>query len=320
MQATLYKWDDAGAPQIVDGKPSEYINVIKKCLVDGYGAKAAAGWSVAEEDLANTYLALRNDEAAGGSGGVFEIKMVTNDNAGAAFDVTSYCDYVSNAQKNRGFAPSRFDRSSPGLYMLKNWIVIATKTAFVFWVSSDGKLTDNGFSNREHISFYAGDFNSFTNNDPATFICWAGGENGSTSQSWSDNFASHLQYAQPEKRTVSVYALDGTAESEGHSATSIIGPQMQSTSNAIANDEPEITVLSEIYIVAGAANAITEKYLNNVSFPRVRGTLPGLYCAQQTGFYNQPMPFFKTINGQLHFQLPNPHSYLSLIWINCEQW
>lgn len=320
MQATLYKWDDAGAPQVVDGRPSEYINVIKKCLVDGYGTKAPAGWSVAEEDVANTYLALRNDEAAGGSGGVFEIKMVTNDDAGAAFDVTSYCDYVSNAQKNRGYATSRYDRHSTSISMLKNWIVIATKTAFIIWVCQDSRLTSNSFGTNKHISFFAGDFTSYINNDPATFICWAGGVNGSTAQGWNSNFAAHLQCNSPASASVRVYALDGTAETEGHSATSIIGPLMQSQDSAIAYDEPEITVLSEIYILAGAANSITDAYLNSVSFPRVRGTLPGVVCAQQAGFYNQPMPYFKTINGQLHFQLPNPHTYRSLIWINCEQW
>ena len=65
---TVYRWDDPGAPQIVDGRPSEFINVFKKCLVEGYGDKQPLGWQVQLEEAINK-ISFINDVTAGGSGG-----------------------------------------------------------------------------------------------------------------------------------------------------------------------------------------------------------------------------------------------------------
>ena len=55
---TIYRWDDVGAPQIVDGKPSEYMNMLKKCLVEGYGSKASLGWTVVDDIASPPFLSL----------------------------------------------------------------------------------------------------------------------------------------------------------------------------------------------------------------------------------------------------------------------
>lgn len=55
---TVYRWDDAGAPDISTLLPSDtakdlriFHTIIKACLVDGYGSKAAAGWSMPLEEI-----------------------------------------------------------------------------------------------------------------------------------------------------------------------------------------------------------------------------------------------------------------------------
>lgn len=40
---TVYRWDDPGAPQLTQTHGSA-VDVLKKCLIDGYGTKSAAGW------------------------------------------------------------------------------------------------------------------------------------------------------------------------------------------------------------------------------------------------------------------------------------
>lgn len=66
LPVTVYRWDDAGAPQLSKGiKPSELINVLKKCLVDGYGSKQGAGWSVPFMDLASNQIVFRNSTLQG---------------------------------------------------------------------------------------------------------------------------------------------------------------------------------------------------------------------------------------------------------------
>ncbi|MEQ3693148.1 MAG: hypothetical protein ABNH16_06935 [Thalassolituus sp.] len=48
---TVYYSDDAGAPVLTNGQDAFY-QVLKACLIDGYGSKAAAGWSVVYDDWA----------------------------------------------------------------------------------------------------------------------------------------------------------------------------------------------------------------------------------------------------------------------------
>lgn len=46
MTTRIYRSDDTGAP-VLTGQVGTLITVLTKCLVDGYGSKMAAGWSVA---------------------------------------------------------------------------------------------------------------------------------------------------------------------------------------------------------------------------------------------------------------------------------
>ncbi|MBB1386566.1 hypothetical protein H5119_13630 [Pseudoalteromonas sp. SG45-5] len=44
---TVYRWDDDGAPQLTQTHGSA-VDVLKKCLIDGYGTKPPAGWVLEE--------------------------------------------------------------------------------------------------------------------------------------------------------------------------------------------------------------------------------------------------------------------------------
>lgn len=53
MAATIYRSTDAGTPAwptTYQETPKFFMDVIKACLVDGYGAKSGAGWSLVYED------------------------------------------------------------------------------------------------------------------------------------------------------------------------------------------------------------------------------------------------------------------------------
>lgn len=47
LPVTMYRWDDPGAPQLSQTQGSA-VDVIKKCLIDGYGTKEPAGWVIEE--------------------------------------------------------------------------------------------------------------------------------------------------------------------------------------------------------------------------------------------------------------------------------
>jgi len=52
--------DDVGAPTLT-GEPGKMVALLKACLVDGFGAKSAAGWTVPYEDAANNVAVFRPD-------------------------------------------------------------------------------------------------------------------------------------------------------------------------------------------------------------------------------------------------------------------
>jgi len=52
MTVRLYRATDASAP-VLNGSAGTMINLLAKCLVNGYGSKSPAGWTVEYTDLAN---------------------------------------------------------------------------------------------------------------------------------------------------------------------------------------------------------------------------------------------------------------------------
>lgn len=73
---TVYYSDDAGAPVLTNGQDAFY-QVVKACLIDGYGSKAAAGWSVVYDDwAASGHASFTN---AGQSGVLGLVRATTTD-------------------------------------------------------------------------------------------------------------------------------------------------------------------------------------------------------------------------------------------------
>lgn len=52
---TVYRWDDEGAPQL-DLNNGSMLQVLKKCLIDGYGTKQGAGWTLNEISADNNNM------------------------------------------------------------------------------------------------------------------------------------------------------------------------------------------------------------------------------------------------------------------------
>ncbi len=80
---TVYRWDDPGAPDLNAIMPTAndkillfMHTVLKACLVDGYGTKAAAGWTMPHEEFTSNgcRFVLRNSAGSGSllyEGGMF---------------------------------------------------------------------------------------------------------------------------------------------------------------------------------------------------------------------------------------------------------
>ncbi len=70
MTTRLYKWDDVSAPSHSGTGLGQILNILRACLVTGYGTRTAAGWT-------NPYLDLPNNvgvfQGLAGTGDLFRI-------------------------------------------------------------------------------------------------------------------------------------------------------------------------------------------------------------------------------------------------------
>ena len=83
MAVTIYRHSDSGAPALPSSSSYEgagwYMDVLKACLVTGYGSKAAAGWTMDYEDT----TANKRRMAISNGNGVLE--MITRGTTGLGF-------------------------------------------------------------------------------------------------------------------------------------------------------------------------------------------------------------------------------------------
>lgn len=178
---TVYRSTDASAPTL-DGQKGSLITVLKACLVNGYGAKTAAGWTIALDDAVNHKIIFRNN-AVTGSGRYFRIQ----DNGRIASGTTSYhtTDRACNAALvgMRGYSDIDtpiipFPRVMTGTFLhndyaygvtirksyntsnadyVKPWIVIAdSRTCYIITTSSSLNSTTLPTSNTNSYNNYRG--------------------------------------------------------------------------------------------------------------------------------------------------------------------
>lgn len=315
---SVMRWDDTSAPDVGDGKPSDYMTVLKKCLVDGYGATAGLNWIVVVDEILTTtpLLVLKNDVALGGSGG-FIVFKADDDAGGTSVEVQSCQAFIDRDTLTNPGGYFLFHRLTTTTQKLDRWMLIGTETGFYFFVTSESKINDavNTMGTVTSIFFWVGDFQSFSLNDPATFITMNGVHNATTFN-WTASLNYKIAYATAYDVS-NIYALDNsTFDSYGVSCA--LGQTF--SPSAVVADEPEITLMFECYLKLGdSANPILSD-LARVEMPYLRGKIPGLFMSAEVGFYNNAMPFIKEIGGVNYFNIPSSHSYSSMGWINLEEW
>lgn len=321
---TVYRWDDAGAPQVTDGRPSEYLDIIKKCLVDGYGAKLSLGWlTVLDEHLSVApYLALKNDTVKGASGGVITFSAA-DDIAGTFTKVQSCQSFID--KDNLINASSSFVYRNPyntETQILKNWMLIGTDSAFYFFVTPIELSNQNYLSSYACISFFTGDFKSHFSNDPARFVSIASSSSDVNTHGWSNMLTGKLGFNSGDSIT-NIYPLDNSGAAISHSIISLLGNVGYVNNRPeISAATPDISVLVECYLMLGSDPYRHQNadYLNSQTHPWLRGKMPGLFFSLEAGYRDVPMPHVKSINNINYFQMPAASSNVSCVWINLEQW
>lgn len=145
-QFTLYQSSDASAPTL-SGTAGDLVNLLDKCLVSGYGAKAAAGWT--KPYTGANKAAFRNDSSTGtgmylrvlddgsGTGGAKEAR-VTGYESMSDVD-TGTAPFPTAAQGISGGAYLICRKSAAASATTRDWIVLADAYTFYLLVlTGDG--------------------------------------------------------------------------------------------------------------------------------------------------------------------------------------
>jgi hypothetical protein len=133
MTVRIYKSTDAGAP-VLSGVAGEFVNLWDKCLVTGYGAMAAAGWSkpytgtnkaVFRQGTGSNQFYLRVEDYFGSD--TFRYAKCRGYEAMSAVD-TGTNAFPTTAQLSEGIQFRYCDNAVP-----RPWVVVADeRTAYVF--------------------------------------------------------------------------------------------------------------------------------------------------------------------------------------------
>ncbi|GGA95742.1 hypothetical protein [Agarivorans gilvus] len=316
LPVTLFTSEDSGAPQLpTGGNPTqaEIIAIIKACLVDGYGTKAALGWSVELEDSANAKIAFKNNIADGGSGGILVLQP---DGAVAAngkirfFGCRSFTDFDTYAQRDY------YSSIQTNSYQ-KQWYLIGTSVSFYF-VLVNSNVTTMYLSYSNEPGFFAGDIDALLPNDAGRFMVLNSfSVSDSTSTSWSTSL-SNLGYDDNQ-------ALNLMFDADGHPTnTEDYYTRLPTVSNIVSlADTPDITTtLANIMVVLGSVtsqdrNGVYGK--NSNLSPYLRGFLPGLVQTGYLGFKDELWPMAeRDFNGVMYRAFRT--RVATQFWFNLEAW
>lgn len=167
MTWTVYRWDDAGAPTLT-GQAGTYdlINLLDNCLVTGYGAKAAAGWT-------KPYTGTGKAAFRQGTGSNGRYLRVDCSASGQYPRLRGY-DTMSDVDTGTNPVPTDAQISGGGYCntsttttsVARAWVVFADAKRFYMWVAPDvaatGALTDTAIGK---TMFFYGDFDSNVSGD-----------------------------------------------------------------------------------------------------------------------------------------------------------
>ncbi|AZZ98748.1 hypothetical protein [Pseudoalteromonas sp. R3] len=317
IPVTVYRSDDAGAPQVTDGTPAEWFAVLKQCLVDGYGAKSPAGWKLIAEVEDPPHMTLQNNVASGGSGGYAmfsspQIKATAIMVGQTALDYSSVADHD---RVGRTFRWGLYWSAATADKALKNWMIIASATGFYMFVYANEMTAKNCINSEVHGFFYVGDYVSTTPNDPARFISASGDQ-----RTGSINYTESLGEIHLGTKAVGVaYPLDSSTTTQELYTQTIFGTRQTPSGNYDA--KPDVTVLCPIYLFSDTTS-VSSASLNDPITPWCRGHLPGIFSSAQCGYGSEQMPYFKHIDGQSYWSVPYTRSSSSgsAIWINTVEW
>lgn len=168
MTTTVYKSSDASAPQMTSAAGS-LLTVLDACLVNGYGAKPAAGWSKTVVDAGTNQAYYRQGAKAGFAQKLLYVK----DDAATPGNATAWCastctvaaspvltEYFWDQNSTNIGVLLKADQNNPGV---AEWMMVASDRAFVYLIRR------SGWGERGWFMTFVGDLDTPYLNDKGCF-------------------------------------------------------------------------------------------------------------------------------------------------------
>ena len=275
----VYQSSDTSAPALT-GQVGSLIGVLDACLVNGYGSKAAAGWTKAfsatnkasyRQAAGNSFYLDVDDNATGG-GGAKEAGVRGYETMTAVGTGTNEWPTTSDVSANN----ETMRKSATADATARAWILIADDRTFYMWV-----LT--GDTTGAYMGWGYGDFYSYISGDPGRTMIIARNAANSNLDTMDDAVGSWGQSGQTQN--VGKYmarASSGAAGSKGFEQWGFVYKQVGESNHAVISAPDGI---SGYIFTSRRMIAIPGDTSNGI-----RGYLRGLYYIVQGNGGGAPNP------------------------------
>ncbi len=315
LPVTVYRWDDDGAPQITEFKPSAYIAVLRAALVDGYGNKAGAGWMVAFEDQSSPKIAFRSSTTDGVGG---YVQFWSNDGGDTSASCLLYRAAAGMSSLD-SFINAGYSEVLKGTtdVSFTHWMIIATSVGFyVFFMRAAINTIYKGY-----YSAFIGEIDSVLDNDQGRFV-------GTSGQTGDRTFDSTIS---PNTQSIfnidvnfkpRLYDSDGDSTSYVHTVT-LLNQYIASANGADSDDITAQVPMSfyevPIFSPVSPDRQGTNRQASKLS-PLHRGYVPGLLRSFFYGYKDVLFPYIRTFDGKQYMLCPNYSDGVACNWLNIEEW
>ena len=169
---TIYHSGDTGAP-VLNGTAGSLVAVLKACLVDGYGSKAAAGWTMPDINGANEIALFRNAEDR-----VLRVQddgLAPNPDARwAAVTAAATGNGIDDVDLVDLYPQSRvagWVKSPDADSSARDWYVFADEKRFYFFPhTQSGQVGSGADAGKEYKFYFFGKIKSYKPGDTAPYM------------------------------------------------------------------------------------------------------------------------------------------------------
>lgn len=320
LPVTVFRWDDAGAPSITGRKPSDIINILKKCLVEGYGEKAPLGWSVAFEDLVTIQIAFQNDISQGGSGSLVRFWAPHGDTASKML----YFSSASSGTGLDGLINQGYTKNIAAMTYHDSWVVIGTARSFYLLFSN---LSTKVASATSYLpTVFVGDIDAAMPHDAGRFIVGMPflSDSLNTSPPW--NLSIDMMSHGGEHFGAKMYDVDGHDSWQDYCALLPFG---YGSSTYFSDELFSEAALARIPVLPkhkGDGKDITSSdrdgvpHSESLTQPMLRGFIPGMVQSLGAGGGKLTWPQIKTISNVDYWMLRAANRQFTDRYIRLDTW